>query len=123
MNNLHLFASSRLPEVHFDAKTGVMKISGRCLSEFPEPFFVELGQWLSVYFENPKALTQFIIRLEFLNSSSTKQLLSMFKLVDTLKGQSKVEVQWEYEQDDELILELGEQVKCCFLFNFMLIPY
>ena len=64
-----------------------------------------------MYVNNPAEVTYVIIRLEYLNSSSTSTLYSILKKIAQVILQSKkLTVMWYYEEDDEDILERGEYI-------------
>jgi len=61
--------------------------------------------------------------LEYFNSSSIKQLLSIFqKLQQLSKNGYEVKVIWTYEEDDELIEAKGLEMKSLVELLFVLKP-
>ena len=66
--------------------------------------------WIDGYGNEPQANTEVNIVLEYFNTSSSKCILDFFKKLETLNngGKTSVSVNWHYEEDDEDMLEAGE---------------
>lgn len=98
------------PYVNF-SEQGLLEIEGRSITEDVFSFWQPLVDWIEQYIKAPAEFTKVIIFLEYTNSSSNKYLSEIMKLLDTcvLDG-NKVEVIWKYEEDDESILILGEDL-------------
>ena len=79
---------------------------------FPEnsvEFYKPLVDWLEAYKSNPLPHTKVNIQLEYFNTSSSKCILDVFKKLEAInKGDKAVEINWYYEEDDEDMLEAGE---------------
>jgi hypothetical protein len=109
MKDLIIEATIKTPEVKFIASKGVLSLSGRSIPENSIDFFRPLHDWIDDYFVQPHEKTSVEIKLEYFNTSSSKSMLDMFKKMEGLNGvQSQIEIHWFYEQDDEDMLEAGE---------------
>jgi hypothetical protein len=88
-----------------------LELVGRSIPENPELIFRRLDEWLTSHFEKNDAL-DVNIRLEYINSGSSKYLYEILKRL-TGYGQSgkNVRIKWLYEEDDEGMLELGEHYR------------
>jgi len=88
-----------------------LELIGRSIPENPELIFRRLDEWLTTHFEKNDAL-DVNIRLEYINSGSSKYLYEILKRL-TGYGQSgkNVRIKWLYEEDDEGMLELGEHYR------------
>ncbi len=109
MDNLVIEGSKQTPEIKFDAASGVLSISGRSIPENTFEFFNPVLNWLDAFaLEAPeKVVTK--INLEYFNTSSSKYILEILKrLKGILKDGKEVLVQWYYEEDDEEMMETGE---------------
>lgn len=94
--------------------TGDLSITGRSLPENAELFYKPVIDWVDRYVEEQaKALTQLTIELEYFNSSSVKQILTLLlKLEDLQHKEGKdVRVIWSYNQDDELMEMKGREME------------
>jgi hypothetical protein len=109
MTDLFVEKTSNTPQASFNATTGVMTIEGRSIPENPGVFYDKLLTWLKEYYQSPQPLTQFHIKLEYINSGSSKAMLDIFRLAKDQheKGHDCLVV-WYYEEDDESVMELGQ---------------
>lgn len=108
MKKLILQRTNNTPEVNLNHFSGVFVLEGRSIPENPGDFYDPIQEWLIEYFENPGARTIFEVNLDYVNSGSSKYLLSLFRVFKKkhLEGVA-VEINWYYEEDDEAIESLG----------------
>lgn len=111
MPNLHLPASSATPAIDFNFATHQLSIRGESYPEnaqaYFEPILTAIRQYLGTA---PKHVT-LDVQLAYFNSSSTKLFLEMFGLFNDAAIQgSQVTLNWHYDEDDDTILEFGEEV-------------
>jgi hypothetical protein len=104
MNDLVLQKTDSLPAVCF-MSTGELKISGRALPEDAVRFFHPLFDWINGYTGESANVE---INLDYFNTSVSKQLLDLFKMMDKNPNIKSVNVKWMYEEGDEEMLESGE---------------
>jgi hypothetical protein len=99
------------PGITYDTDKNLLEISGRSIPENPELIFRKLDEWINSHFEKNQSLSA-NIRLEYINSGSSKYLYEILKKL-TLHANSgkKVLLKWLYEEDDEAMLELGEHYR------------
>lgn len=108
MKDLIIEKTYSTPEVHFNPKTGELRMGGRSIPENPDDIYLSMLQWLHEYFKDPCDLTRVIVTLEYVNSGSSKFLLEIFRVMKRYhdEGHACV-VDWYYEEEDERIMELG----------------
>ncbi len=112
MDNVFIKGTDRTPEVNFNFSTGVFAISGRSITENPISFYKELEEYILKYGQKPRPQTLFSVTLEYFNTSTSKCLVELFKLLETIHSDKyKVVVEWFYEKDDEEIKDSGEDYK------------
>ena len=88
---------------------GYIRFDGRGLSEQCDDLFEQVLKWMQEYLEDPPEITTVIIALEYLNSMSSKLLVSILKEICQLTERGKqFFVHWCFEEGDEDILERGE---------------
>ena len=122
MEPINLEGTPKTPSVKFDAESGVMEIKGRSIPENSIEFYKPLVDWLEDYAKNPLKKTQVNVQLEYFNTSSSKCILDVFKKLETIsKGKSEVVVNWYYEEDDEDMLEAGEDYESIIRVPFKMI--
>ena len=85
-------------------------------------FYKPLVDWLEEYKENAQPMTKVIIQLEYFNTSSSKCILDVFKKLEAVhKAKNPVEIHWYYEEDDEDMLEAGEDYESIIRVPFKMV--
>jgi hypothetical protein len=109
MDNLIIAGSKQTPEVDFNANNGILKISGRSIPENTFEFFNPVLTWLDDYAASAPDTVVAKINLEYFNTSSSKYILEILKrLKNYLNDGKEILVEWYYEEDDEEMMETGE---------------
>lgn len=124
MEDIFLKKTFNSPEVEFVASTGELNIEGRSIPEDPGEFFERLIDWLNDYFLDPADETVMNIKLEYINSGSSKYMLELLRILkeNHAKGR-KVLVKWFFEEGDESIQELGQHYEQTMQIPFEIIEY
>jgi hypothetical protein len=122
MEALYFAAAADLPEVELDAAKNIFKVAGRSMPEDAIRFYNPILAWFTLYSEEPNPITAFAIQLEYFNTSSSKPLMEILTLLETLCATgSEVQIDWYYDEDDEDMLdaglELAEIIKIPFKFH------
>ena len=104
MKNLIIAPTSSTPAINF-RKEGRLLIEGRSLPEDTAKFFSPL-----IDFARHITATEVkvVVKLEYLNSSSTKKLLELLNVLDVNRQINSLSVEWFFEEEDEDILENGQ---------------
>jgi len=119
MENITIEGTTKTPTVEFDGASGVMVIKGRSIPENSIDFYKPLVDWIESYSTSPKDKTVLNMRLEYFNTSSSKCILDVFKKLELIKKAGKeVQIQWHYEEDDEDMLEAGEDYDAIIDIDF-----
>ena len=121
MDSISIQGTAKTPTVEFNP-TGTVVIKGRSIPENSIEFYKPLVDWLDSYTENPQGETEVNIQLEYFNTSSSKCILDVFKKLEVIhKGGSNVKINWFYEEDDEDMLEAGEDYQSIIKVPFKMI--
>ncbi len=120
MGKISIDGTSKTPTVLFDSENGVMELKGRSIPENSIEFYKPIVESLDDYAKGPKDKTKVEIQLEYFNTSSSKCILDVFKKLETLAG-TEVKVNWFYEEDDEDMLEAGEDYQAIIDLPFKMI--
>ncbi|MDG2370024.1 MAG: DUF1987 domain-containing protein [Flavobacteriales bacterium] len=119
MKDLSLEGSAKTPTIDFKSE-GELLIKGRSIPENSIEFYKPLIDWISEYSDNPKGQTLVNIQLEYFNTSSSKCILDVFKKLESI-SESEVSIKWFYEEDDEDMLEAGEDYEAIIDLKFEMI--
>jgi len=112
----------KTPSIKFDTRDGVFEIKGRSIPENSVEFYKPLNEWLDQYMQTPLDKTVVNIRLEYFNTSSSKCILDVFKRLEAIhRSKHDVVINWFYEEDDEDMLEAGEDYDSIIKVPFKMI--
>ncbi len=122
MADLNLEGSPKTPTIEFNSGSGYLLIRGRSIPENSIEFYKALIESLEAYNNAPQSNTKVDIQLEYFNTSSSKCILDVFKKLETINsGSSEVVINWYYEEDDEDMLEAGEDYQAIINIPFKMI--
>lgn len=122
MEKFTLDGTPKTPTINFDLGTGVLEIKGRSIPENSIEFYKPLVDNLEKYGLSPKPTTTVNVQLEYFNTSSSKCILDVFKKLEGIhKGGSSVTINWHYEEDDEDMLEAGEDYQAIISVPFKMV--
>ncbi|HER09327.1 MAG TPA: DUF1987 domain-containing protein [Bacteroides sp.] len=109
MEDLYMKKTFNSPEVEFTADSGELSVEGRSIPEDPGEFFERLISWINEYFLAPAEKTNLSIKLEYINSGSSKYMLELLRIMKINHDAGKdVRIKWYFEEGDESIQELGQ---------------
>ena len=96
------------PTISLSTETQLLTFSGRSLPENAPQFYSPVFDWCNSFLEsgNRDLPIIFEFKLEYFNTSSSKLIYELLKLLSQLQN---FEVHWYYEPDDEDLLEAGEE--------------
>ena len=111
MSIVHIEATERSPEVHFDFKANEFHLKGESYPEDVKEFYgqplTRLQDHLSTL-EN--ATVQFTFEFLYFNSSTAKIIMGLFDMLDDAAARgNSVRITWAFEKDDDNLEELGEE--------------
>jgi len=122
MEAINIEATAKTPEILCDAEAGIISIKGRSIPEHTVEFYKPIHQWIDEYSQNPQSHTSVEIFVEYYNTSSSKSILDLFKRLENIHKQGHgMIVKWYYEEDDEALLESGEEYQTMVDIPFELI--
>ena len=122
MDTIVIEGTPKTPSINFDAVAGKIEIKGRSIPENSIEFYRSLIECLEAYATAPLANTTVNIQLEYFNTSSSKCILDIFKRLENIsKAGSNIVINWYYEEDDEDMLEAGEDYQSIIKVPFKMI--
>lgn len=106
MKALTIDGTDETPKVVLDRENQVFEISGRSLPEDSADFFNPILDWVRAYRNNPATKTHFVLRLDYLNTASSKFIQD---ILTALEGVPNALITWYYLEDDESMEEIGKE--------------
>ena len=119
---LHIDRTETSPQIDLDLDNGLLEFIGRSLPHNSEQFYGRVYRWLEEYLEEPRHHTTVNMRLDYLDTSSSKHLYNIFRKLDAVneRGQ-QVQVNWHYETGDEEMAETGKDYESLFKLDFQFV--
>lgn len=115
----HIDRTETSPQIDLDLDQGVIEFVGRSLPNNSENFYSRVYRWIDEYLQEPKERTTVNMRLDYLDTSSSKHLYNILQRLNTVneRGQ-QVQVNWHYESGDEEMAETGKDYESLFRMDF-----
>lgn len=107
MEDLKIQRTPSTPEIDFD-KSGQFSIKGKSLPEDPKKFYEPIFSWAQKFSSKKVHLE---VKLEYVNTSSSKRIIELLRIIDSNKDINKIDMHWYYEIDDLEMLEFGEMIQ------------
>jgi hypothetical protein len=107
VENLEITGSETTPSLNFSRQKNQFNIEGRSLMEDASNFYKPVQEWLVEYRKSPNPKTELNIRLEYLNTATSRQFLDLFKI---LEGIPESKVVWQFSDEDEDMEEMGQEL-------------
>ena len=83
---INIPATEDTPAIRLDAGKGQIEISGKALPEDSLAFFKPVYEWLNEYYQSPLNSTELHLRLDYINSASTRHLFNIISGMQDLGG-------------------------------------
>lgn len=106
MEILNLEGAEDTPKIMLDKGNGIYEISGRSLPEDSAEFYQPVLDWIAAYNEDPNPETEFVFKLEYFNTASSKLILDVLSALEDVEG---CKIIWYFHEDDEDMEEAGEE--------------
>ena len=124
MEALDIRATNDTPKVLLDAENGIFEISGRSLPEDVVSFYQPVLDWLEEYSHAPNEETEFVFKYVYFNTATSKLIQDILSKLEVIhEAGHPVNILWFYEQDDEDMLDVGEEFKEIVDMPYDIIPY
>lgn len=97
------------PLIYFDPNRGLLELRGKSSPENSIQFYSNLISDLEEFGRNGKQNLIANFKFEYFNTSSSKCLFDIFRKLNIVKENGfELSINWYYEEDDEDMLEAGE---------------
>lgn len=122
MDNLTFEKSKNTLGVNFDASSGILVLAGSSFPENASDFFDPIIKWIQNYMLEVTGKVTLNFHFDYLNSSSIKYVSDIIEKMELYgKSGGEVTINWYYDENDEDILEMGEDLKSDVSLQFNLI--
>ena len=119
---LHIDRTDTSPGIELDLELGRIAFVGRSLPANGELFYGRVYRWLEEYLKMPHAATTVDLRLDYLDTSSSKHFYNIFQRLHSANTLGRtVHVNWHYESGDEEMAETGKDYQRMFALDFRFI--
>ncbi len=125
MENLHIESKEFIPEINFNLETGIWNISGDSYHEYTHEFFDPIFRWVDKCLQTDGREITLSFKMNYFNTASSKCFFDVIEMLQEYaeEGKGKVTVNWYYQEDDEDMLETGEDYIHDSGWEINLIPY
>ncbi len=121
--SLIIEAGYKTPKVVLDKANNTFELSGASFIE-NDDFYHPIMEWIEEYVKDPNPETVFVVKLNFINTVSSKVLaLMVMKLAELNDQGHQVKINWHYESYDEDIKQHGEDLSRASGITFEFIEY
>ena len=114
--------TGKTPLIRLDPGAGKLEFSGRLIPEDAIGFFLPIVDWIEEFASSRPQEVRAKVNLDYLNTSSSKCMLDVFKKLERMHADGvSVELDWCYKEEDEDMLEMGEDYQSIVDFPFKLV--
>ena len=119
MEKLIIEPTGNSPRIVLDPENKLFEFSGESRPENVRKFYLPILEWLESYTKDQEKLKdgdrnsglQCQFNFEYFNSTSAKYILDIFKSLNAISALGiDLEIKWLYEEDDEDMLEVGQEM-------------
>lgn len=119
MEKLNIESTVNSPRIVLDPQERKFEFSGESRPENVRNFYLPVLEWLESFTSHQSGLKEpertpalsCIFNFEYFNSTSAKYILDIFKSLNALHSLGiDLDIKWFYEEDDEDMLEVGEEM-------------
>lgn len=123
MEKLLTEATRNTPFLLFDPSVAILELRGRSSPDNSVNFYAQLVEALEKYCEQGDKSVVVNIAFEYFNSSTSKIIFDLFRKLSVIDSMgNKVKVSWYFEEDDDDMLEAGEDYADLVNVEFQLVP-
>ncbi len=119
MEPLIIEETKETPKIKFDGEKGIFSISGKSYPENVHSFYKPVFDYINLYKLNPADKTTVEFEWIYYNSSTSKIIV---KIIVFLQEASKdFEVRWICEDDSDVMIDKGLEIKRIFDVNLNIV--
>ncbi len=112
--SLKIEATAKTPKLKVIPSKGLIHVSGISIPEDPKSFYAPFHAAISDYMKDPNEKTIVEFKLEYFNTSTTLIIRNIIRRLKDFNSTTDLKVCWYFEEDDEDMEEVGEELKILF---------
>lgn len=111
METLHILAGRDTPEIYFGPDVDIFQVEGISLPPNPVVFYEPVFEWVHEFLNSGELETNIdiIFKLDYFNTSSMKQIVKLFRIINNSPAKEKVTINWCYDEEDTDMLDAGKR--------------
>ncbi len=110
MNTIKLCGTDDTPNVTLDIENNIFEISGRSMPEDVAAFYQPILDWIDTNLKKYDSKFILVFKMNYFNTASSKLLLDILIRLEKMYADGKdVSVHWYYDENDEDMMEAGEE--------------
>ncbi len=112
MSDLHIAATDRTPEIELSADKGIFIMRGESFPEDVAAFYGQVIMAIDALASSIQGPLKVDVAMVYINSSSIKAMFRIFEgLENVRKHGHPLTITWHFQDDDDIMEELGEDFK------------
>jgi hypothetical protein len=124
MEILKIEGTEDSPQIVLDKESNILEITGRSLPEDVNTFYEPMMSWIEEYAKVPLDVTVFNFKLTYFNTASSKIILDILtQFEEMIEEGHEVMVRWHYLEEDEDMMEAGEEYSEMVDVPFEMVSY
>jgi hypothetical protein len=109
--SLQITSTKSTPLVEFDTKNNIQRIEGISIPIDAYEFYKPITEFVTSKKDEFQNNTEFRFRLNYYNTSSSKAIFILLQKIHLLQlEKEQLKIVWEYEEDNEFMLESGQEL-------------
>ncbi|MFB0926001.1 MAG: DUF1987 domain-containing protein [Vicingaceae bacterium] len=122
MSDINIKGTLNTPSILFNKTENRWIIEGRSTLENPVIFYNPLISMINDGIKFPKGKMEIDFKLEYFNTTSSLVILNVLKQLHSLDAPgNEVIINWYYDEEDEDLLEIGQDYSAMLNFPFNLV--
>ncbi len=112
MSDLNIAATDRTPEINLSAAQGIFSMRGESFPEDVAAFYGQVIMAIDALASTIQGPLKVDVAMVYINSSSIKAMFRIFEgLENVRKNGHPLTITWHFQDDDDIMQELGEDFK------------
>ena len=112
MSDMHIAATDRTPEIQLSIADGIFSMRGESFPEDVAAFYGQVIMAIDAMASSIQGPLKVDVAMVYINSSSIKAMFRIFEgLENVRKNGHPLTITWHFQDDDDIMQELGEDFK------------